>query len=72
MSTNRPVIKEILPKQGLVYSEKNTLTELLCKPKIMPIKSLTLEKLEQMQKEANAPVGTTDFSSNTPDTSYQV
>jgi BBSome-interacting protein 1 len=49
------VIKEILPKQGLVYSEKNTLTELLCKPKIMPIKSLTLEKLEQMQKEANAP-----------------
>eukprot|EP00727_Mastigamoeba_balamuthi_P011151 m51a1_g6659 putative bbsome-interacting protein 1-like (104) ;mRNA; r:160723-161130 len=45
-------ISEVLPRQGLVYSEKSGLTELLCKPKIMPIKSMSLEKLEQMQKEA--------------------
>ncbi len=31
-------IKEVLPKSGLVYSEKGELTEVLCKPKIMPIK----------------------------------
>jgi BBSome-interacting protein 1 len=45
-------ITEVLPKQGLVYSEKHGLSEVLCKPKIMPIKSMTYEKLEQLQKEA--------------------
>ena len=46
------VIQEVLPKAGLVYSEKGNLSEVLCKPKIMPIKSITLEKLEEMEKEA--------------------
>jgi BBSome-interacting protein 1 len=27
-------------------------TVVLCKPKILPLKSVTLEKLEKMQKEA--------------------
>lgn len=31
-------IREILPKAGLVYSEKGNLGEVLSKPKIMPIK----------------------------------
>eukprot|EP00462_Mataza_sp_D1_P002855 CAMPEP_0175118226 /NCGR_PEP_ID=MMETSP0086_2-20121207/19414_1 /TAXON_ID=136419 /ORGANISM="Unknown Unknown, Strain D1" /LENGTH=63 /DNA_ID=CAMNT_0016399203 /DNA_START=16 /DNA_END=207 /DNA_ORIENTATION=+ len=47
-------LKEVLPKAGLVYSEKGNLSEVLCKPKIMPIKSITLEKIEQMEKQANA------------------
>lgn len=46
------MIREVLPKTGLVYSEKTTLTELLCKPKIMPIKSMALERLEQLESEA--------------------
>ena len=41
---------QILPKAGLVYSEKGNLSEVLCKPKIMPIKSSTLEQIEQMEK----------------------
>jgi BBSome-interacting protein 1 len=45
-------LQEILPKAGLVYSEKGNLSEVLSKPKIMPIKSITLEKIEQMEKEA--------------------
>jgi len=45
------VVPEILPKAGLVYSEKGNLSEVLCKPKIMPIKSVTLQKLEQMEKQ---------------------
>lgn len=45
-------MREILPKAGLVYSEKGNLGEVLCKPKIMPIKSVTLEKLEEMEKQA--------------------
>ncbi len=45
------VLKEILPKAGLVYSEKANLTEILCKPKILPLKSVTLQKLEDMEKK---------------------
>eukprot|EP00954_Amorphochlora_amoebiformis_P007390 573726-Amorphochlora_amoeboformis.AAC.1 len=45
-------IDEILPKTGLVYSEKSKLPEVMCKPKIMPIKSMTLDKIERMHKEA--------------------
>jgi BBSome-interacting protein 1 len=47
----RPLLQEILPKAGLVYSEKGNLSEVLCKPKIMPIKSVTLEKIEQMEAD---------------------
>ena len=52
MVGGRKILSEVLPKAGLVYSEKGNLSELLCKPKIMPIKSVTLEKIEQMEKEA--------------------
>ena len=45
-------LHEVLPKAGLVYSEKGNLSEVLCKPKIMPIKSLTLEKIEDMEAKA--------------------
>eukprot|EP00403_Amphidinium_massartii_P017961 CAMPEP_0178421404 /NCGR_PEP_ID=MMETSP0689_2-20121128/26629_1 /TAXON_ID=160604 /ORGANISM="Amphidinium massartii, Strain CS-259" /LENGTH=76 /DNA_ID=CAMNT_0020042913 /DNA_START=109 /DNA_END=337 /DNA_ORIENTATION=+ len=50
-ASKHTVIPEILPKAGLVYSEKGNLSEVLCKPKIMPIKSGTLEQIEQMEKE---------------------
>jgi BBSome-interacting protein 1 len=43
-----------LLKAGLVYSEKGNLSEVLCKPKVMPIKSVSLELLEQMEKDAAA------------------
>lgn len=49
---NRPAkLQEVLPKAGLVVSEKGNLAEVLCKPKLLPLKSITLEKLEQMEKE---------------------
>eukprot|EP00903_Cladosiphon_okamuranus_P012294 g11526.t1 len=44
-------ITELLPKNGLVYSEKSNLSEVLCKPKLMPIKSLMLQKLEQLEEQ---------------------
>ena len=47
-----PVLQEVLPKAGLVYSEKGNLSEVLCKPKVMAIKSPSLEKLEEMEKMA--------------------
>ena len=50
-SESRVLLQEVLPKAGLVYSEKGNLSEVLCKPKIMPIKSMTLEKLEEMEAQ---------------------
>ncbi len=48
---------------GLVYSEKGSLGEILCKPKLMPIKSATLLAMEQREREvlataAGVPPGT--------------
>lgn len=42
-------LNEVFPKSGLVYSEKNALSEILCKPKLLPIKSTTLKKLKNVQ-----------------------
>lgn len=43
-------LKEITPKNGLIFSQKGPLSEVLCKPKILPLKSITLQKLEEMEK----------------------
>lgn len=46
-------VQEVLPKSGLVVSEKSELQEILCKPKIIPLKSITLQKLEEMEAKIN-------------------
>ena len=48
-SKNGSQIREILPKNGLVYSEKGGLAEILCKPKILPLKSIVLEQLQKIE-----------------------
>jgi len=50
-TTSSPLIKEVLPKQGQLYDE-DLPTMVLCKPKLLPLKSVTLEKLEKMQRDA--------------------
>jgi BBSome-interacting protein 1 len=50
-TSNGLVAQEVLPKSGLVFSEKSSMSEVMCKPKIMPIKSAALEKLEKMERE---------------------
>ena len=44
-------VPEVAPKAGLVFSERGLLTGVMCKPKIMPIKSMTLEQIEEMEKK---------------------
>ncbi|XP_017877194.1 BBSome-interacting protein 1 isoform X3 [Ceratina calcarata] len=51
MDNSTEKIDVILPRQGLLYQEAN-LDYILCKPKLIPLKSVTLEKLEKMQKDA--------------------
>ena len=51
MPESKPLVKEVLPKQGLSYHEDMP-TVVLCKPKLLPLKSVSLEKMEKMQREA--------------------
>lgn len=44
-------LKPVLPKNGQLLIE-DTSELIMCKPRLMPLKSFTLEKLENMQKEA--------------------
>lgn len=44
------VLPEILSTQGLIYSERGNLTEIFCKPKILPIKSETVRRIEEVSK----------------------
>lgn len=48
---NSVSIKHFVPKTGLLH-HKESLQLILCKPKLMPLKSMTLEKLQKMQSEA--------------------
>lgn len=41
----------VIPGQGIAIKEEKPFF-LLCKPKLLPLKSITLEKLERMQNEA--------------------
>ena len=52
-SEHPDTLREVLPKRGLVYQESNPQL-VLCKPKLLPLKSVTLEKLDKTQKDANA------------------
>jgi BBSome-interacting protein 1 len=47
---NNKILKEIVPKSGIIFNEKNEFPEILCKPKILPLKSMTIKKLEEMDK----------------------
>ncbi|CAJ1019500.1 Cilia BBSome complex subunit 10, putative [Leishmania lindenbergi] len=58
MDTHRPsddvmdeVAMAVLPERGLVISEMKQMQLQLCKPKLLPIKSYSLEKLEKMEKK---------------------
>ncbi|XP_011362042.1 BBSome-interacting protein 1 isoform X2 [Pteropus vampyrus] len=51
MAEMKSMFREVLPKQGQLSVEDIT-TMVLCKPKLLPLKSLTLEKLEKMQQAA--------------------
>ena len=44
-------IAEVLPKSGIVLSDQGDLKEILCKPKILPIKSKIIKKLEEIERE---------------------
>ena len=44
-------LKEIIPKNGIVFNEKSEFSAILCKPKLLPLKSMNIKKLEHLEKE---------------------
>lgn len=48
---NPPHLDFILPDHGKLFYEQK-LDFVFCKPHLMPLKSVTLDKLEKMQKQA--------------------
>lgn len=61
-SSSSATINRILPKNGLlIYEEKPEL--IMCKPRLIPLKSLTLQKLENMQKDIKN-ISTTDAANS--------
>lgn len=44
-------IKPVIPKDGVLCYEEEPFF-ILCKPKLLPIKSVTIEKMEKLQREA--------------------
>ena len=51
MSNQNIQLPEVLPTKGALFLEHSS-TAVLCKPRIMPLKSVTLQKMDQIQKEA--------------------
>lgn len=51
MNDKIETVNEIIPKNGIVYHERVEFAEIMCKPKILPLKSVTLRKLEKLEKE---------------------
>ena len=43
-------LRNLVPKNGVVYNEKIDFPEILCKPKLLLLKSMTLKKLEDLEK----------------------
>ncbi|XP_010713060.2 BBSome-interacting protein 1, partial [Meleagris gallopavo] len=51
MPEGKGAFREVLPKQGQL-SVEDTAGMVLCKPKVLPLKSVSLERLEQLQRAA--------------------
>uniref|UniRef100_A0A8B9VTT4 BBSome-interacting protein 1 n=1 Tax=Anas zonorhyncha TaxID=75864 RepID=A0A8B9VTT4_9AVES len=47
----KAAFREVLPKQGQLSTE-DVPAMVLCKPKVLPLKSVALEKLEELQRAA--------------------
>ena len=41
----------VIPKVGKTFTRHQEFTEISCKPKLLPMKSLNLMKLEEMEKQ---------------------
>jgi hypothetical protein len=45
-------LSEVLPKTGLVYSDRGSIAEVMCKPILLPLKSVGLQHIEEQERLA--------------------
>lgn len=53
------MLKVVVAQRGLVYAEQPAFSEILCKPKLLPIKSSALIKIEALETAARERAGPT-------------
>ena len=44
-------LKTVIQNDGILFNEAKNFAEVLCKPKLLPLKSITIRKLEELDKE---------------------
>ena len=44
-------LKTVIQNDGILFNETKNFAEVLCKPKLLPLKSITIRKLEELDKE---------------------
>ena len=44
-------LKTVVHSRGVLFNEPKNFAEVLCKPKLLPLKSITIRKLEELDKE---------------------
>ena len=44
-------LKNVIQKNGILFNEVKNFSEVLCKPKLLPLKSITIRKLEALEKD---------------------
>ncbi|XP_077114159.1 BBSome-interacting protein 1 [Ranitomeya variabilis] len=59
----KSMFREVLPKQGQLCVE-DVPTMVMCKPKLLPLKSVTLTKLEKMQRDAQETIRQQEMALN--------
>ncbi|XP_077543797.1 BBSome interacting protein 1 isoform X1 [Haemaphysalis longicornis] len=47
-------VREVPPSRGLLFRESSA-RPVLCKPKLLPLQSISLEKLERLQAQQKPP-----------------
>ena len=46
-----PKVSELLPKRGIILHEKGKLSEVLCKPKILPLRSKVVIRMQELERQ---------------------
>ncbi|PAA51111.1 hypothetical protein BOX15_Mlig016799g1 [Macrostomum lignano] len=59
MSSEPEKLKPVLPQHGMLFQE-HVPGPVLCKPRLLPLKSFTLERLETLQRDAEDAVKKAD------------
>ena len=50
-SSGNNTVKELLPLRGIILHERPQLSEVLCKPKILPLRSKVVERMQELERQ---------------------